>query len=225
MLKRFWLLAIILTAGIGLAALPLYAQDPDSPMRVAPGVVAPQVGDIGAADLQLRDTVGGALRAAAARAGVALDPAAFMYVSRDDVVVANAATAAAETVTPAALRQGIDMMFVYLSVPTAELQQDAMQALPAGFYTVNLSTVPGSSIARARLRNEAGRVVAELPARLAGSGAPTSPVAKPKIKLTASLEDKKLVIDIEITWGSAAGAGRVDVPRDLAAYVEFALAE
>jgi len=219
MLTRFWLLVLTLAAGIGLAVLPLSAQDPDPVRRIGP---VAQVGDIGTADQQLRATVGAALRAAADRVGVSIDTTTFAYGSRDDLVVANAATAAAETVTPAALRQGVDVMFVYLSLPTAELQRDPMQALPAGFYTVNLSTVPGSSIARARLRNEAGRVVAELPARLGGEGMLPGATARLKIKITIDIREDEIIIDIHISWGSAAGreaGGRLD------AQVAFALAE
>lgn len=222
MRPRFWLIALIVASlglSAGLAGFPLRAQEPEPPGRLVAPQIAP-IADVAAADRMLRASVSASLQAAADRAGVAIDTTTFVYGSSDDVIVANAAVAGLDTLTSADLRRGADLMFAYLSLPTAELQRDPAQALPPGFYTVNLTTVPGSTIARAQLRNEAGRVVAELPALVDGDGAPPGATARPiKVKVSVRIKKGEIEIDIEITWRDASGR----VIGSLAAEVPFRL--
>jgi hypothetical protein len=162
-----------------------------------------QLVDVPAADQLLRTAVTAALQGAARRAGVAIDTSGLVYGSRDDVLVASAAVAGVDNLTPADLQAGANLMFVYLRLPTAE------NRLPAGFYTVHVRTVPGSNTATAQLRNEAGATVAELPAR---TGPLVDDASARKIKLTLEIGPKSITIDIEI-------------PLNAAVMVDFALSE
>jgi hypothetical protein len=163
---------------------------------VAPGLPADvaQPIDIPTADQQLRQAVTAAMLAASRRAGVAIDASGLVYGSRNDVLVANAAVAGAENITPSDLEAGANLMFVYLRLPTAE------NRLPAGFYTVSVRAVPGTDTATAQLRNEAGAMVAEVPARTAPLG--DEPGAR-KVKVTLEISDKNITIDIEISSNAA----------------------
>ncbi|GEM_PF-2267567 len=163
--------------------------------------------DVPATDQQLRQAATSSVLAAARRAGVAVDATGLVYASRDDAVIVAAGTAGAEDLTRRQIEAGVDVLFTYLSLPDSKI------GLPAGFYTVNVMSAPGADLqseapGTARLRNEAGRVVADVPARVSLPQQP-DPAAKPTIKCKLTVEF--VTIDMACPFGA-----RIMVGFDLA---------
>jgi hypothetical protein len=159
-----------------------------TPVRATPTPTAVAPVSIPAADQQLRQAVAAALTEAARRANVSVDTREFVYGSRDDVTVVNAAVAGADRVTIEDLERGSPLLFVYLRGVGAE------RPLPDGFYTVTVRGTPES--ATAQLRNEAGAIVAEVPARITRTDA-EQPAERP-IKLSIHIDENGVSIDIKI---------------------------
>lgn len=201
-MRRLILLASLTLVGFaGSAVAAVHAQE--VPGQRLPPVISPVV-DIPAADQALRQAVGAGLSTAAARFSLQVDTTNFVYASRDDIVVANAAVSDAESASAAAdVESGGNLLLAWLS---GAASGDQGKALPAGFYAVSLSATPGTSVTVAQLRAADGSVAATVPAtvKTAEQPAAASATARSRIKLTVSIEDRTITIDIEFSWGSAA---------------------
>ncbi len=157
-----------------------------TPVRATPTPTAAAPVTIPAADQQLRQAVAAALTEAARRANVSVDTREFVYGSSDGVTVVNAAVTGADRLTIEDLERGSPLLFVYLRGAGAE------RPLPDGFYTVTVRGTPES--ATAQLRNEAGAVVAEVPARITR----TEEAQPAQIKLSIHIDENGVSIDIKI---------------------------
>ncbi len=136
---------------------------------IVPPALAP---DIPSANQQLRQVVNAEMLAAARRAGVTVNPSTMVYRSQGGVVLVNALIAGAENLTNRDLEAGADVMFAGLPYVWHPQEDPLCDYFPCdwGFYTVNVTSAPGGVGAVARLRNEAGQVVAEVPATLGRAG-------------------------------------------------------
>lgn len=173
-------------AQVGRTPLPVATPAQLTPVRATPTPTAAAPVTIPAADQQLRQAVAAALTEAARRANVSVDTREFVYGSSDGVTVVNAAVAGADRLTIEDLERGSPLLFVYLRGAGAE------RPLPDGFYTVTVRGTPES--ATAQLRNEAGAVVAEVPARITR----TEEAQPARIKLSIHIDEDGVSIDIKI---------------------------
>ena len=176
-MKRIRMLAIVLTIGV---LLPLTAF---SQIR-ATVALTPET-QIAQADAALRAALASAMEAVARRFGMAIDASDMIYVSRDDVIIANAGEASFHLParSSSSAVQVVELGLIYLSEEGEVRFGDGVRGrIPAGFHAMRVRISSATTMMEAY--DEAGRIVARLPVAL---GPPTT-----ARKLTASLE-----VDVE----------------------------
>lgn len=108
-----------------------------------------------------------ALKTAAKKFKVALDPKKVVFAMSQDAVVANAALRTAAKVKDADLATGAELLFIYIAPPRNARWTVLKRKIPAGFYLVKMVIGKDAEGSKAILLDQARREVIALPVRFA----------------------------------------------------------
>ena len=148
------------------------------------------------AESEFRSTLLANMNEAARRQGVSIVPDAIAYAAGDGGFVANTEIKGGSDFSAASLREGVDLLFVYVGAKDV--------AVPEGFYRVRL-------VGRtAQFIDGSGKIVAALAAHVEPGGGPAYKI-KVKVKLTAKWTPNGPEVDIEIIFGEAAAMSSVSI--------------
>ena len=159
----------------------------------------------------MRATVTRTLATAARQSSVSIDESQAAVLSGSGLTIASAPVTGVERNGLRAYIQGVNILFVYLKAQPS--------TIPAGFYTVRVSTTPGNRVGRAEFVDQKGRVIASRPAFFR-SLPPDEPVAE-RVSVTISIKfSKPPEIDIIISWRTPGRQPILDVVVPLTGVLE-----
>jgi hypothetical protein len=112
-----------------------------------------------------RANVVSTLRAAAKQAKLSVDTSHLAVAFSNEAFVANVPIRRKTALTGADLKNGVDLLFIYASLPRGVTEISSKKRIPSGFYTVRFIVKTKSGRGRAILLDHAQRETASLPAR------------------------------------------------------------
>jgi hypothetical protein len=119
--------------------------------------------DIAEANARQRELIESALLRAAEKMKVSIDKKSIVHASTGDALVVNSAIQGLQEIGADQLKEGANLLFIYISPPKDTVERTTKKRVPAGFYIVKGYIDEKSLSGRAELLDATGSCVMELP--------------------------------------------------------------